>query len=323
MSARNDRYYSRIDKIENINILSDLVCKEYKLGILKNTFVIEIGYEDFNAVITTSSGKYLMKVFRNSRSDQEVIECINRSWEAQQNNVQTPMIYKNSQNQIVSIINYMKSRFRVSVIQYIEGKNFFDLNRKPTDKELEEIVNIATNLNKMKYKPNFIYDTWAITSFINEFEKKSKYLEEKYLNMIKPTYDKFKKFEYNRLPKAFVHGDMMSTNLMLDSDNKIWVIDFSVANYTARLNEIIVICGDIALIKDDKEESEKRIKNVFNQWCNAINATQFEKDSFKMLFDVANAINILNSIYEIAIGNDSEETKMHLNAGIFGLNLLK
>lgn len=323
MKQRNDRYYNRIDEIEDINILSDLVCKEYNLGILKDTFVIEIGYEDFNAIITTSTGKYLMKVFRNSRNDQEVIECINRSWNAEQNNVQTPKIYKNSKNQIVSIINYMKSRFRVSVIQYIDGKNFFDLNRKPTDKELEEIVNIASNLNKMDYKPNFIYDTWAITSFVNEFEKKSKYLDAKYLNMVKPVYDEFKKFEYNKLPKAFVHGDMMSTNLMLDKNNKIWVIDFSVANYTARLNEIVVICDDIALIKDDKNESERRINNAFEQWCNEVNATQLEKDSFKIVFDVANAINVLNSIYEIAMKNDSKETKMHLNAGIFGLSLFK
>lgn len=323
MSIKNNRYYNRIDEIEDINILSDLVCKEHNLGVLRDTYVIEIGYEDFNAVITTSTGKYLMKVFRNSRNDQEVIECINRSWNAEQNKVQTPKIYKNSKNEIVSIINYRKSRFRVSVIQYIDGKNFFDLNRKPTDKELEKIVNIASNLNKIDYKPNFIYDTWAITSFINEFERKSKYLNNEYLNMVKPVYDKFKKFEYDKLPKAFVHGDMMSTNLMLDKNDKIWLIDFSVANYTARLNEIVVICDDIALIKDDRNESERRIKNVFNQWCNEVSATQFEKDSFKLLFDVANAINILNSTFEIATGNDSEETKMHLNSGIFGLSLFQ
>lgn len=83
MSIKNVRYYSRIDEIEDINILSDLVCKEYNLGELKSTFVIEIGYEDFNAVITTIKGKYLMKVFRNSRSDQEVMACINRSWTAE------------------------------------------------------------------------------------------------------------------------------------------------------------------------------------------------------------------------------------------------
>lgn len=320
---KNDRYYNRIDTIEDINILSKLVCEEYELGVFKDTYVIEIGYEDFNAVITTSIGKFLMKVFRNSRTDKEVEECINRSYMAFENNVKTPKIYKNSKNELISIIEYLNSRFRLCVIEYIDGNNFFELNKKPTLEELRKIVDIASNLNKIDYRPNFIYDTWAITSFCNEFEKKKEYLEEKYLNIIEPIYNKFKEFDYDRLPKAFVHGDMMSTNLMLDTNDDIWVIDFSVSNYTARLNEIVVICDDIAVVPGEKEESERRIMIAFDEWCKKVNATQFEKESFKMLFDVANAINILNPLYEIATGNDSEETKMHLNAGIFALSLFK
>ncbi len=320
---KNSRYYSRIDEIDDIGILSDLVCKEYNLGNYQDTFVIEIGYEDFNAIVTTSTGKYLMKVFRNLRDDKEVEDCINRSWSAFKNNVQTPKIYKNSKGNIVTIINYKNSRFRVSILEYIDGANFFDLNRKPTIDELKKIVSIASNLNKIEYKPNFIYDTWAITSFCKEFERKQRYLNDEYLNMVKPIYEKFKDFDYDKLPKSFVHGDMMSTNLMVDRNENIWVIDFSVANYTARLNEIVVICDDVALIYGNKEESEKRIMMVFEQWCKEVNATQFEKDSFQMLLDVANAINVLNPLYEIATGNDSDETKMHLNAGIFGLSLFK
>lgn len=320
---KNNRYYNRIDTIEDINILSKLVCEEYELGVFKDTYVIEIGYEDFNAVITTSIGKFLMKVFRNSRTDKEVEECINRSYIAFENNVKTPKIYKNSKNELISIIEYLNSRFRLCVIEYIDGNNFFELNKKPTLEELRKIVDIASNLNKIDYRPNFIYDTWAITSFCNEFEKKKEYLEEKYLNIIEPIYNKFKQFDYDRLPKAFVHGDMMSTNLMLDTNDDIWVIDFSVSNYTARLNEIVVICDDIAVVPGEKEESERRIMIAFDEWCKKVNATQFEKESFKMLFDVANAINVLNPLYEIATGNDSEETKMHLNAGIFALSLFK
>lgn len=141
--------------------------------------------------------------------------------------------------------------------------------------------------------------------------------------MIKPIYEKFKDFDYEKLPKSFVHGDMLSTNLMVDKNEDIWVIDFSVANYTARLNEIVVICNDLALIYGNKEESEKRIMLAFEQWCKEVNANQFEKDSFFILFDVANAIKILNPFYEIATGNDSKENKMHLNTGAFGLSLFK
>lgn len=320
---KNMRYYSRIDDIEDINILSNLVCKEYKLGDLIDTYVIEVGYEDFNSIITTTTGKYLMKVFRNSRTDKEVVECINRSYTASQNNVKTPEIYKNSKGEIVSIIKHEKSKFRVSVIQYIDGENFFFLKRKPTFDELMKIVDIGSNMNKIDYKPNFIYDTWAITSFCEEFENKKNYLDKKYLNIVEPIYKKFKNFDYDKLPKAFVHGDMMSTNLMLDKNGEIWVIDFSVSNYTARINEIAVICDDVALLVNDKKESERRVKAAFDTWCEKVNVTDFEKESFQLIYDVANAINVLLPIYEIKTGNDTEETQMHLEAGLFGLSLFR
>ena len=320
---KNMRYYSRIDEIENINILSNLVCKEYNFGSIKDTFLIEIGYEDFNAIIDTTSGKYLMKVFANFRSDEEASECINRSYIAYKNNVKTPRVYENSKGEILTIINYLNSRFRVSVIEYIDGSNFFNLGRKPNLDELLKIVDIGCNLNKIDYKPNFIYDTWAITSFCEEFDKKRQLLDEKYLKILEPIYNKFKLFDYDKLPKSFVHGDMFSTNLMLDKNGDIWVIDFSVSNYTARLNEIVVICAEIALIDNDKIESKKRIKLAFDEWCNKLDATKYEIDFFKLLFNVVAAIKILNSSFNLALGNDSEETQMHLNTGLFALSLFK
>ncbi len=52
-----------------------------------------------------------------------------------------------------------------------------------------------------------------------------------------------------------------------------------------------------------------------------VEATSLEIKSFKILFNVANAINVINASYEKHIGNMSEETEMHLNAGLFGLSL--
>ena len=320
---KNMRYYKRIDEIEDINIVSRLVCEEYDLGSLIDTQEIYVGYEDFNAFITTTTGKYLMKIFRNLRDDNEVYSVINRTYTAYTNGVKTPKIYKNSKGDIVTIIKYLNSRFRVSVIEYIDGKNFFELNKKPTIEQLIKIADIGSDMSKIDYKPDFVYDEWAITSFCNEFEKKKKYLEKKYLDIVEPIYDRFKKFDYDKLPKSFVHGDMMSTNLLLDKNDNIWLIDFSVSNYMARINEIVVICDDMALIPGNKEESEKRVKMAFEEWCNQVNATDFEIESFQLLFDVANAINVLNPVYELVTGNDSNETKMHLEAGLFALTLFK
>ncbi len=317
----SDRFSNRIDEIEEIGILSDLVCKEYNLGDYIDTNIIEIGYEDFNAIITASSGKYFMKVFRNSRDDAEVRNVIERAYVAEQNNVNSPKIYKNSNNDIITNINYGNSRFRLAMMEYIEGSNFFELGRKATINELKQIADLGSSLNKIEYQPNFIYDSWAITSFTEEFESKKQYISEEHLKLIQPIYDKFKGFDYSSLPKSFVHGDITQINLMKDKNQKFWIVDFSVANYIARLTEIIIICNNFAVIPGNKQESEERIKIAFEQWAKGVNATNLERKSFQMLYDVANAIYLVNPSYEIAMENDSEENRMFFELGKFGLSL--
>ena len=316
-----NRFYDRIDKIDDIGKLSELACREYNLGDYIDTSIIEIGYEDFNAIITTSTGKYFMKVFRNSRDDNEVREVIKRAYVAEQNGVKSPKIYKNKNGKIVTNINYEDSRFRLAMMQYIDGSNFFELNREATIEELRRISDLGSSMNKIKYKPNFIYDSWAITSFVEELEKKQQYISKEHLKLIQPIYNKFKEFNYSSLPKAFVHGDITQINLMQDKNEEFWAIDFSVSNYTARLNEIIIICNNFAVIPGNKLESEKRIKIAFEQWAKGVNATDLERKSFQLLFDVANAIYLVNPSYETAMGNDSEENKMFFRLGTFGLSL--
>ena len=317
----DNRYYDRIDYIDNIDNLSRKVCEEYKLGDLLNTKVIEIGYEDFNMIINTSTGKYFVKVFANYRSDEEVNDVIERAYVANNNGVKSPKVYLNTKGNIVTNIRINDSKFRLSLMEYIDGKNFFELNRKATDEELIKIADLASEFGNIDYKPKYIYDSWAITSFINEYEKKKQYIDKNYLEYIEPIYNRFKEFDFDLLPKSFIHGDIILTNTMKDTNNEFWVVDFSVSNYTARLIEIVVSASNFALIEGNKQETERRMRLMFERWSKNVNATDLEKNAFELLFRVQNAIYILNPSYQIAIGNDSNENKNYLELGKFGLLL--
>ena len=204
---------------------------------------------------------------------------------------------------------------------YIDGKDFFSLGIAPTEHELDKVVTIAAKLQSIDYRPPFVYDTWAINNFVKEFESKEQNLEPKYLELVQPIYKRFKNFDYDSLPKRYVHGDMIVTNLIKDQNDKIWLVDYSVANYAARLNEIAVICCDVAIVQGNEDESRKRIERTFNKWCDLVNATATERDAFWLFLDVANAIHIMNSAIEKQQGNLSAENEYFLHAGLFGLKL--
>jgi len=317
MKFFTDRIGGEIDT----KVLAQFVGNEYNIGKVKSAELVEIGYEDFNAVLATDKGKYFLKVFNALRTDQQCSECIERAHIADKNGVPTPKVFLNKNNEILTKLN-LGFPVRASLLEYINGKDFFSMSRKPTQKELEQIVEIASALNKIDYKPKFIYDSWAISSFDKEFEKKRPGLNKTDLGIIEPIYKKFKKFNHDELPKGFVHGDMLTTNLMLDDKNKIKVIDFSVSNWTARLNEIAVIASDVC-ITDSIDESKERIIKSFKQWCRNVGATEIEKASFSLLFSVASAIEIMNGAYEMSKGNITDETQTHYKRGKFNLGLVK
>lgn len=317
-------YFSRIDAIENncFNILAKLVCEVYRLGIFQNAEIIPIGYEDFNAIISTSTGKYLVKVFNNKRTDDNAYQCIERTKQASENGLPVPRVFPNAQGDFLSYMYIGTSRFRLAVIEYVDGVNFHQLGIKPTSDELISLVEMAYSLSKIKYVPPFIDDEWSIKNFLREFQLKRPRLTKRQISLIDPIYDSFAKFKFDALPKAFVHGDITSTNILRDKMGKLWLIDFSVSNYMARIIEVLIICDDLALVVGEREKSKERVSLCFDLWCRKVGATTFEREAFPLLFAVANAINVMNTEIERQEGMDSEENMMNMRQGLWGLSLI-
>lgn len=317
-------YFSRIDDIKNncFNILAKLICEMYRLGKFHNSDIIPIGYEDFNAIISTSTGKYLVKVFNNKRTDDNAYQCVERTKQANENGLPVPRVFPNAQGDFLSYIYIESSRFRLAVIEYVDGINFHQLGIKPTNDELISLVEMACSLSEIKYAPPFIDDEWSIENFLREFRLKRPRLTKQQISLINPIYDSFAKFKFDALPKTFVHGDITSTNVLRDNTGKLWLIDFSVSNYMARIIEILIICDDLALIVGEEEKSKQRVRLCFDLWCQKVNATIFEREAFPLLFAVANAINVMNTEIERQEGMDSEENIMNMRQGLWGLSLL-
>ena len=320
-----DRFFCRIDKIENndFDILARIICEKYQLETFIKSEIIQIGYEDFNAIIYTSHSRYVSKIFNNRRTDNDVQACIERTHKGLISGVPMPKIYKNDDNELLTIITINGSRFRIALLEYINGENFHRLQEKPDIKELNCIVNMVSTMSKIDYNPMWIYDEWALPNFGKEFEEKRDRLTTGQMALIQPIYEEFLIFDFDALPKTFVHGDITSTNIIKDINRKLWLVDFSVSNFMARIIEIIVISGDLALKTESKQLSEERIVHCFNLWCESVNATDFERQSFYYLFRVANAVNVMNTAIEMQKGNNSDENLMHMNQGLFGLSLFK
>lgn len=310
-------YFDRINLNTDLSNISKIICDNYKLGNYVSDKIVEIGYEDFNYILTTDENKYFIKILYDGRDENESNDYLERLKSVCETEVAFPKLLNVDGNYLFKI-TIENVTYRIFVFEYIDGSNLFELNQELTDEELKFIADQINLIHKINIKPNFIYDSWAISSFPKEYNKKKDVISDDYKSIIEELYNQYNSINFDNLPHAFVHGDLMNTNIMRDKSGKLWLIDFAVSNYLPRIQDLVVASCNLCMTDND-ERSFQRIKVLINEYSKNNKLTEYEKEAFKILFKISNAMFLMQSSYQISIGNDSKETLFWNEKGKNGL----
>ena len=311
-------FKDRINLNTNLSKISRIICNRYELGEHISDTIITVGYEDFNYILETTTGKYCVKIFHRERTDNDCKNYIDRIELASSIDINTPKLYKIN-NESECIIEIDKVKYRLCLFEYIEGNSFFDLGIIPNDNEIKEIIRQMANIHKQQLNSEFIYDKWAIINFIEEFEDKKLYLNERDYKKLAKLLILFKAIDIKKLPHTFTHGDIISTNVMKDNNGKLWIIDFAVSNYLPRIVDLAVSSCNLCLNPDSIQGTKRKIKMLLKEYEKYNKLTDYEKEVFPIFFDIANAMGILQISYLISHGEASDEDKFWYNESEKGL----
>lgn len=302
-------FAKRINLNTDLDNISKEICNEYNLGQYISDTIIEIGYEDFNYILETSSGKYCVKIFNIKRTDKECKQYVDRIKLTSTLDINTPKIYSSKKKDYLFTIKFKNTKYRLCVTECIVGKSFYDLGMKPNSEEIKEIVRQMVNIHKTNQKPNYIYDEWTITNFKQELKDKAKYLDSKYLSYFEQLVEIYEKIDILKLPHSFIHGDIITSNIIKDENNKLWLIDFGVSNYLPRIIDLVVSTCDLCLELEDMPKTALNIKMLIAEYEKYSKLTEYEKQVFPIFFDIVNAIGILQMSYIIKIDKATEEDR--------------
>lgn len=268
-------------------------------------------------------GKYCVKIFNKERTDEECKNYVDRIELASTLNINTPKIYKANNKDCLCNIKFENIKYRLCVTEYVQGKSFYDLGIKPNEDEIKEIVRQMVNIHKTTQKPNYIYDKWAITNFKQEFEDKAQYLDNKYLSKFEELKRNYDKIDVQKLPHNFIHGDIITSNVIKDENNKLWLIDFGSSNYLPRIIDLAVSACDLCLELENNEKTILNIKMLIEEYERYSKLTDYEKQVFPLFFDIVNAIGILQISYLMRNGEATQEDKISYEECEKGLEVSK
>lgn len=307
--------FERIDNVKEIEKISRSICKAYNFEDYIDYKIIDIGYEDFNYILNTTTGKYFVKIFNTDRDEASCERLIKILTTAIDYHINTPKLYKTVQNSYIYKVEINNIELKLCVMQYIQGENLYVQNRELKLEELEEIANIATKINTIDFgiKETF-YDEWTVTNLLVEYEKKKEYLTKENNQKIEKVIEEFKKIDFTELKYSYIHGDIIKANLILDEKEELYVIDFSAFNYLPRIVEIVVILGNC--VSDDRSETIKKM-NYFIRTYHKLNPLEEIEIKYLPIFIKALAsMFIIQASYIKENSGDYIENEYWLSEGI-------
>ncbi|MBW6441355.1 phosphotransferase [Patescibacteria group bacterium] len=317
MIFKTHPFQKRISYKGTIEDLLKQVVKDYSFGNYKKHKVVGVGYEDFNVVTETDKGKYFLKFFADFRDDENCQRYVDIILSAIEHKVSHPKIYKSNQGYF-NKINTLDGKIRFIATEYIDGKTFFDLGLKPSIQEKEFLIRQASIINSMQIAPKFIYDSWAIVNFLQEYKEIKKHLTNVDIGLMEHLAKKLSMVSIEDLPHCFVHGDIIDTNVIRSKNNKLYILDFSVSNVYPRIQELAVMLCDI-LFEQNKNDFQKTYDRTLEVYQESIKLEQKEIETLPLYTQVAHAMHIIGSVKSALQDGDSIENNHWMEMGREGL----
>jgi Ser/Thr protein kinase RdoA (MazF antagonist) len=305
----------RLDYRGSLTPVVERVCEAYGVGQLTTSSIVEIGYEDCNVIIETDQDKFVAKMFAKTRTPDDIARYTTTMKKVVEAGVHHPELLVTSSGEIT----YNDSGITLVLMRFVEGKSFLELDRAPTDEERKAVLEQAAKVNGIEYQPPYLFDSWAIPNIHAMYEKIKQYIEPEDLALVKQVMAAYDAIPVGDLPHAFVHGDFTKANVIKSGDGNIYILDFSVANWYPRIQELAVIAANL-LHDNSKTTLEQKCEQVIHEYSEFNPLTDDEKKYLPTYALAGIAMEFMGAHQEKFInGNDTEETDYWLSLGRAGL----
>lgn len=205
-------------------------------------------------------------------------------------------------------------------MRFVEGNTFFEFDRAPDADERKAVLEQAALVNRVDYQPTYLFDSWAIPNIRAMFDKVRQFVEPDDLKLVEQAMARYEAIPLDDLPHCFVHGDFTKTNVLKGSDGKIYILDFSVANWYPRIQELSVIAANLLHDSNDSTSLEDRCNQVADEYSQFNQLTDLERLYLPAYALAGIAMEFMGAHQEKYVnGNDTDETDYWLNLGRNGL----
>lgn len=319
--------------------LIDQVLKAYQLGELVEARGIEVGYEDVNIILQTSTGKYLLKVLidfilKKPRSMADSRRYVETMESFRADGIPVPRLYSvsatifNDNQKMDSYLFKLQVPHNVEpvwmlVMEFFEGVDFIE--QVPALQDIKTVAKYLAKINSSKLKRQSAYDPWQPHYFLQSYKESANLLKEPAKSLIKDLLKDFAKIDQKKLPKTVIHADFMRNNLLKNTQGKYCLLDFGVVNAGPRISDLAVFLAGFCMEpKDALDKNRLAYEAGLVSYDQAMHLSDYEKNHLGTMVKAAYACFHLPALYEKMVENNlTEENDYWIKVGEAGLVMAK
>ena len=245
------------------------IASQYNIGMVDSHKVLSGGSENTNYLICTGSGSYVLTICeQKTKHEAEQLADLLRHLE--NNNFQTSKILVSKNDK--SIINYSDKPIMLKT--FIEGDVIDNLSNDLLESIGEEIGKLH-RINAPNYLPN------KLNYGVEYFDEVKIYDEHSEFDLwLQKKKENFKSYFSLDLPKALIHSDVFTSNVIISKDlQKTIIMDFEEATYYYRLFDIGMAI--IGLCREGKTVNTTKACHLLKGYQKTISLIEEEKKSLQ------------------------------------------
>lgn len=302
-----EQLFKRIGRKIDIIELSKEICKEYGFGEYKKHELIFVGIDDLSYYLFTSKGKLVVKIMNHEKTTQDIDEFIHKNLVIARN-IKAPKIILHNEEALFTYKN-----IKLVVIECIDGKDLYTINKRITKQDILKLIEILIPFHNIQENiENMEYDEYCFMKIKYDYEKIKKILPANIKEQVEEAIKNFDKIELSKLPLCFIHGDLISTNIMKDKDDKLWLIDFYQSGNGVRILDIVKVLNSVIYNYQYEDNIEELEQYFLEQYSKKIPLTEYELEVLPTLRKIDACTGIMLETYDLLKGNNNEENEYWL-----------
>lgn len=307
-----EKIFERIGKEIDIEALSKKICRDYKLGEYKNYELILVGIDDLSYFLDTTKGKYIVKIINYEKTDKDISEFVKKINVVTKNHIKAPKLIEHNKKYLYEC-DTNGIPIKLVVMEYIDGKDLYSIDKQITKQDIDKLIGILILLHKIEEKiENKEYDEYCFMKIKEDYQKTKNILPNSIKTQVEEMIKEFDKIELDKLPRCFIHGDLISSNIMKDKDDDLWLIDFYQSGTGVRILDIVKVLNSVIDNYKYKESIEELEQYFIEEYNKKMPLTLYELEVLPTLRKIDVCTGIMMETFDAIEGRDNQENQYWL-----------